>query len=62
MLKGAAGSLGATRVQAAATAIEQTLRKDQGDAGLPELLATLQVELSALEAVLARLPAATKRR
>jgi two-component system sensor histidine kinase/response regulator len=62
MLKGAAGSLGATRVQAAATAIEQTLRKDQGDADLPELLATLQVELSALEAVLARLPAATKRR
>jgi CheY-like chemotaxis protein len=61
MLKGAAGSLGATRLQAAAAAIEQTLRKDQGDAGLPELLATLQTELSALESVLARLPAAKKR-
>ncbi|KAF0163595.1 MAG: luxQH [Rhodocyclaceae bacterium] len=53
-LKGAAGSLGVTRLQAAAAAIERTLRDAAPIA--PALLDALQNEQLALDEVLARLP------
>jgi two-component system, sensor histidine kinase and response regulator len=56
-LKGAAGSLGATALQAAALALEQALRDNQ-TASMPELVASLQTEMQALDAVLAQLPEA----
>ncbi|MBI5901297.1 MAG: PAS domain S-box protein [Rhodocyclales bacterium] len=58
-LKGAAGTLAATRLQAAAEAIERTL---QGPAPQPDpslLLDRLQAELTALETLLASLAAET---
>ncbi|MCF8198747.1 MAG: PAS domain S-box protein [Sulfuritalea sp.] len=57
-LKGAAGSLGAIRVQAAAAAIENALHKHAPAASLPPLLDTLQRELGALSKALAQLPEA----
>ncbi len=60
-LKGAAGSLGAIRLQAAAAAIEYALRDADAPALLPGLLpgmlATLQSEQGALDEVLARVAA-----
>ena len=55
-LKGAAGSLGAVRIQAAVAAVEVALRGATSDASLPELLDALQKEQEALDQVLARLP------
>lgn len=55
-LKGAAGSLGLTRLQAAAAAFELALRDVAPAASLPALLAALQTEQSALDAVLSQLP------
>ena len=52
-LKGAAGSLGAIRLQAAAAAIEYALRDADAPATLPGLLATLQTAQAELDAVLA---------
>jgi len=56
-LKGVAGSLGATALHAAALAIEHALRGHE-TALMPELVASLQTEMQALEAVLAQLPEA----
>ncbi|MCF8178119.1 MAG: PAS domain S-box protein [Sulfuritalea sp.] len=56
-LKGAAGSLGAIRVQAAAAAIERALREGAPDATLPALIDTLHQELGALGEALAQVPA-----
>ncbi|MGK2951985.1 MAG: Hpt domain-containing protein, partial [Thiobacillus sp.] len=56
-LKGAAGSLGATALQAAALAFEQALRGNE-TAAMPQLVACLQTEMQALDAVLAQLPEA----
>ncbi len=56
-IKGVAGSLGATALQAVAVAIEQALR-DHETALIPELVVSLQRELQALDAVLAQLPEA----
>jgi CheY-like chemotaxis protein/HPt (histidine-containing phosphotransfer) domain-containing protein len=56
-LKGVAGSLGATALHAAALAIEHALRGHEM-ALMPELVATLQTEMQALDAVLAQLPEA----
>jgi two-component system sensor histidine kinase/response regulator len=56
-LKGAAGSLGATALHAAALALEHALRNDEM-ALIPELMASLQTEMQALDAVIAQLPAA----
>jgi PAS domain S-box-containing protein len=56
-LKGAAGSLGATALHAAALALEHALRGHE-TALIPERVATLQTEMQALDAVLARLPEA----
>jgi PAS domain S-box-containing protein len=55
--KGAAGSLAATALHAAAIALEQALRADE-TASIPGLLATLQVEMQALRAVIGHLPEA----
>ncbi|MCX7168663.1 MAG: PAS domain S-box protein [Rhodocyclales bacterium] len=55
-LKGAAGSLGVTRLQAAAAAIERALRDAAPIATLPALLDVLQAEQLALDEALARLP------
>jgi len=57
-LKGAAGSLGATALQATAAALELALRESRLPQTLPALLDSLQAEQNALDAVLARLPAA----
>jgi CheY-like chemotaxis protein/HPt (histidine-containing phosphotransfer) domain-containing protein len=57
-LKGAAGSLGATRVQAAAAALELALRTSAPAETLPSLVETLQIEQRALDAILESLPAA----
>jgi two-component system sensor histidine kinase/response regulator len=54
-LKGVAANLGATALQAAALALELALR-GQETASIPELVASLQTEMQALEAVLAQLP------
>lgn len=54
-LKGVAANLGATALHAAAVALELGLRSADKP-GLPALLATLQTELAALDAVLAQLP------
>ena len=56
-LKGAAGSLGAIRLQAAAAAIEYALRDADAPATLPGLLASLQSAQTELDAVLARVAA-----
>ena len=56
-LKGVAGSLGATALHAAALALEQALRGHE-TASIPELVASLQTEMQALDAVLAQLPEA----
>ncbi len=54
-LKGVAANLGATALQAAAVALEDGLRTNEANK-LPDLLATLQTEQTALDAVLAQLP------
>jgi len=54
-LKGAAGSLGATALHTAALALEQALRVNE-TAAMPGLVASLQTEMQALDAVLAQLP------
>lgn len=56
--KGVAGTLGATRIQAAASALEQALRSTDASPTLPALLEVMQTEQSALRAVLACLPKA----
>lgn len=56
-LKGAAGSLGATALHVAALALEQALRGHE-TASIPELVASLQTAMQALDAVLAQLPEA----
>jgi len=56
-LKGAAGSLGASRIEANADAIEQALRGGDSSSMPSRLLAALQAELDALDGVLARLVA-----
>ena len=56
-LKGAAGSLGATALQAAARALEQALR-GHDTASMPELVSSLESEMQGLDAVLAQLPEA----
>ncbi len=55
-LKGAAGSLGAGHVQAAAAALEGALRNAAPATDWPPLLASLQAEQSALDEALARAP------
>ena len=55
-LKGAAGSLGAIRLQAAAVALELALRNAAAPAALAALVDTLQAEQGALDAVLSQLP------
>jgi len=57
-LKGAAGSLAATRLQEAAAAIELALRSEAPAESWPDLLKALQTEQGALDAVLALLPLA----
>ncbi|MDO8788053.1 MAG: PAS domain S-box protein [Sulfuritalea sp.] len=57
-LKGAAGSLAVTRLQEAAATLELALRNEAPAETLPVLLEALQTEQSALDAVLALLPAA----
>jgi len=57
-LKGAAGSLGVTRLHATAAALELALRSAAPAETLPALLEALQTEQSALEEVLALLPEA----
>ena len=54
-LKGAAGTLGTTALHDAALALEQVLRGNERES-VPELVASLQTELQALEAVLSQLP------
>jgi PAS domain S-box-containing protein len=56
-LKGAAGSLGATALHAATLALEQALRGNETIV-MPGLVASLQTEMQALDAVLAQLPEA----
>ena len=56
-LKGAAGSLGATALHAAALALEHALRGHETPS-VSERVATLQTEMQALVAVLAQLPEA----
>jgi len=56
-LRGAAGTVGATGLHAAALAFEQALRGHE-TASVPELVASLQTEMQALDAVLAQVPAA----
>ena len=53
-LKGVAGTLGATALYAAAVALELGIKNNE--ASLPTLLASLQAEQDALDAVLAQLP------
>ncbi|MBA3034211.1 MAG: response regulator [Gammaproteobacteria bacterium] len=55
-LKGAAGTLGAVRLQTAAAALERALRTADPAGAAVALLADLQLELTALEDILARLP------
>ncbi|MDO8788278.1 MAG: PAS domain S-box protein [Sulfuritalea sp.] len=55
-LKGVAATLGASRLQAAAEALERALRSAAPAATWPALLDALQTEQSALDAVLALLP------
>ncbi|MCK9388687.1 MAG: PAS domain S-box protein [Sulfuritalea sp.] len=57
-LKGAAGTLGVIRLQAAAAAIEQAMRDAAPMASLAALLATLESAQSELDAVLALVPEA----
>jgi len=57
-LKGAAGTLGAIRLQAAAAAIEQAMRDAAPTTSLPALLAALESAQSELDAVLALVPEA----
>jgi CheY-like chemotaxis protein len=52
-LKGAAGSLGATALHATVLALEQALH-DNATASMPELVASLQTEMQALDAALAQ--------
>ncbi|MCF8151772.1 MAG: PAS domain S-box protein [Sulfuritalea sp.] len=54
-LKGAAGNLGATNLQAVAAAIEHALNNARSEI-IPALLENLQIELAALAEVLATLP------
>jgi PAS domain S-box-containing protein len=54
--KGIAGTLGATRIQAAAAALEQVVRSADALPTLPALLDALHTELAALREVLAGLP------
>ncbi|MDZ4202001.1 MAG: Hpt domain-containing protein, partial [Gallionella sp.] len=56
-LKGVAGTLGATALHAAALALEQAVRSNE-TASMPGLVASLQTEMQALDAVLAQLPEA----
>ena len=56
-LKGVAGSLGATALQAAALALEHALRGHE-TAALPALVASLESDMQGLDAVLAQLPEA----
>ncbi|OHC62765.1 MAG: hypothetical protein A2045_08905 [Rhodocyclales bacterium GWA2_65_20] len=58
-LKGVAATLGATRLQAAAEALERTLRSTAPAETWPPLLDALQTEQSALDAILALLPEAS---
>lgn len=55
-LKGAAGSLGAMRIQEAALALELALRNAAAPAALAALLDTLQAGQGALDGTLAQLP------
>jgi PAS domain S-box-containing protein len=55
-LKGAAGSLGATGIQAAAASLEQALRSELTVAPLDGLLETLNIAQKVLEDTLAQLP------
>ena len=55
-LKGAAGTLGATRMQEAAAALESALRKSDYGSGLELLLGTLRTENEGLCAALTSLP------
>jgi PAS domain S-box-containing protein len=57
-LKGAAGSLGATRIEATADAIGRALRNADASATLPALLVQLQAGQDALDEALERLPVA----
>ncbi len=57
-LKGAAASLGAVRLQAAAVALERALRNAAVPAMVDPLLNTLQAEQAALDAALSQLPEA----
>ena len=57
-LKGVAATLGATRFQAAAEALERALRSAAPAESLPALLDALQTEQTALDAVLALVPEA----
>jgi len=54
-LKGAAGTLGATALQATALALEQALHSNEA-AAMPQLVASLQTEMQALDTLLAQLP------
>jgi len=56
-LKGAAATLGATALHAAALGLEQALRSND-TASAPALVASLHTDMQALEAVLAQLPEA----
>ncbi len=58
-LKGAAGTLGATALHAAALALEHAMRANE-TASLPALVAALQAAMQALDAVLAPLPEAAE--
>ncbi|MFB1490965.1 MULTISPECIES: PAS domain S-box protein [unclassified Thiocapsa] len=58
-LKGAAGTLGATALHAAALVLEHALRAKE-TASIPRLVAALQTEMQALDAVLAQLPEAAE--
>ena len=57
-LKGAAGTLGATALHAAALALEHALRANE-TTSMPALFAALQTEMQALDAVLGQLPEET---
>jgi two-component system sensor histidine kinase/response regulator len=58
-LNGAAATLGATALQAAAAAIEQALRNNAPATTLPALLNTLKAEQTMLDEVLSRIPETT---
>ncbi len=58
-LKGAAGTLGATALHAAALALEHAMRAHE-TAAIPALVAALRTDMQALDAVLAPLPEAAE--